>query len=139
MGRVSSRWESRNRWNVLLVAMNWWSRTVVMVVAAAWLCQASPVSHSFDTKLLYGPLTRFLSLLLFFLDLELLLKWEKFTDRWHVPEKSRDKLPRSRPQKTRRSSHEDVPRSVFNTIAVTSMSSPAWVESEWDPIPMRTR
>jgi hypothetical protein len=80
MGRVSSRWESRNRWNVLLVAMvvvesyrgdGRGSRSKNLVVV--WLCQACLVSLSFDTKLLYGPLTRFLSLLLFFLDLEVLL------------------------------------------------------------------
>ena len=44
--------------------------------------------------------------------------------------KSRDRPPRLKPKKTRRSCPEEEPRSVFNTTVDTSMLSPEWVASE---------
>ena len=48
-------------------------------------------------------------------------KWERFTDRSHVPVRLRDRPPRSRSRRMSRSSLGDGPRSACNTTAVTSM------------------
>jgi hypothetical protein len=59
----------------------------------------------------------------------LLEKWEKFTDRLLVPERSRDKRQRWKSKKTAKRCLVEEPRSVFNTIVGMSMSLREWEES----------
>ena len=66
-------------------------------------------------------------------------KWEKYTDLSHAQEKSRDRPPRLKNRRTRKSSPAVVPRSACSTTVVMSMLSLGWGVRRLDPIPMLTR